>query len=66
MQTYIISYESRSVIADKGYFFQTFLDVMSTHGQVAVIPPRSDRKPPHSSDRHRYQQRNLIERFKKK
>ena len=59
----IAGYESRFVIADKGYFLQAFLDVMSTYGQVVVIPPRSDRKPPHSYDRHRYQQRNLIERF---
>ena len=36
---------------------------MSKHGQVAVIPPRSNRKPPRCYDRHRYQQRNLIERF---
>ena len=39
---------------------------MSKQGQVAVIPPRSDRKTPHDYDRQRYRQRNLIERFNKK
>ena len=33
----IAGYESRSVIADKGYFSQAFLDVLSHHGQVAVM-----------------------------
>ena len=59
----IAGYESRSVIADKGYDSQAFLDVLSNHGQVAVIPPRSYRKTPRDYDRHRYKQRNLIERL---
>ena len=59
----IAGYESRSVIADKGYDSQAFLDVLSHHGQVAVIPPRSYRKTPRDYDRHRYKQRNLIERL---
>ena len=52
--------------ADKGDDSQAFHDVISNSGQIAVIPPRSNRKPPRYYDRHRYKQRHLIERFIKK
>ena len=59
----IAGYESSYVIADKGDDSQAFQDVIFNSGQIAVIPPRSNRKTPRCYDRHRYKQRHLIERF---
>ena len=50
--------EAQSVIADKGYDGNAFVDTIEAQGAQAVIPPRSNRY-----DRHLYKDRNLVERF---
>ena len=44
--------EAQSVIADKGYDADTFVDTIETRGAQAVIPPRSNRLTQPAYDRH--------------
>lgn len=55
--------EAHSVIADKGYDADAFVDTIETRGAQAVIPPRSNRLTQRAYDRHLYKDRNLVERF---
>ena len=54
---------AQSVVADKGYDSDAFVETVTAQGSQAVIPPRSNRLNPHTFDRHIYKSRNLIERF---
>ena len=51
------------VIADKGYDSAKLVEAIEAAGAEAVIPPRSNRKEPRDYDKHRYKERNLVERF---
>ena len=55
--------KAQSVIADKGYDANTFVDNIEAQGAQAVIPPRSNRLTQRAYDRHLYKDRNLVERF---
>ena len=59
----IEGFEAGAVIADKGYDADHLRGVMRDKGAEAVIPPRSNRKSPHTCDKVLYQERNLAERF---
>ena len=52
-----------SVVADKGYDSDTFVQAIMAQGSQAVIPPRSNRLNPRDFDHHIYKDRNLVERF---
>lgn len=51
------------MIADKGYDVDALVQRIQANGAEAIIPPRSNRLTPRDYDRHRYQARNLVERF---
>lgn len=51
------------MIADKGYDADALVQRIEAAGAEAIIPPRSNRTAPRDYDRHRYQARNLVERF---
>jgi len=51
------------VIGDKGYDSQALVDARNARGAEAVIPSRSNRKPPRRYDQERYRDRSLVERF---
>lgn len=50
-----------TVIGDKGYDADAFVEEVEQLGAEAVIPPRSNRRTPRSWDAHRYRARHLIE-----
>jgi putative transposase len=52
-----------AVIADRAYDAEHFHDTILDAGAVPVIPPRPNRRNPHTYDRDLYKERNLIERF---
>jgi putative transposase len=52
-----------AVIADRAYDAEHFHDTILDAGAVPVIPPRPNRRRPHTYDRDLYKERNLIERF---
>lgn len=54
---------AESIVADKGYDSDTFVEAIVTQGSEPVIPPRSNRLTPREFDRHLYKSRQLIERF---
>ena len=51
------------VIADRAYDAEHFHDTILDAGAVPVIPPRPQRKRPHTYDKAIYKERNLVERF---
>lgn len=51
------------MIADKGYDADALVKRIEAGGAEAIIPSRSNRLAPREYDRHRYQARNLVERF---
>jgi len=51
------------VIADRAYDAEHFHDTILDAGAIPVIPPRPERRRPHTCDRMLYKERNLIERF---
>ena len=57
----IADYVCEHVIADKAYDSHEFLQSIIDRGAVPVIPPRSNRKEPHSYDKHLYRERHLVE-----
>jgi len=59
----IDGFEAGAVIADKGYDADHLHEAIRDTGAEAVIPPRSNRKSPHTYDKALYQERNLAERF---
>ena len=52
-----------TVIADKGYDSQAVVAAVEDQGGEAVVPSRSNAKPPRKTDWSRYKDRNLVERF---
>lgn len=52
-----------AVIADKGYDSDALVDIIEASGAEAIIPPRSNRNTQRKVDWHRYEARNLVERF---
>jgi len=52
-----------SLIADKGYDSDDFINSLECRSCTAVIPPKSNRKKPREYDKYVYKERNLIERF---
>jgi transposase len=52
-----------TVIADKGYDSNAFVESLEEKGCTVVIPPRSNRKTPRDYDKHVYKERHLIECF---
>ena len=55
--------EAHSVIADKGYDADAFVDLIETQGAQAVVPPCNHRLTQRVYDRHLYKDRNLVGRF---
>ena len=55
--------ESEHVIADRAYDSNQFLGSIIRSGAVPVIPPRSNRREPHSYDEYLYRERHLVECF---
>lgn len=51
------------LMADKGYNANALRTLVGERGAWANIPPKSNRKDPICFSRHRYRDRNLIERF---
>jgi len=51
------------LIADKGYDADSILNLAHSQGQIAVIPPRSNRKVQREYDSHIYKERHLVECF---
>ena len=52
-----------TVVADKACDADIFLPRIERSGAMAVIPPQASRVDQRCFDRHRYRDRNLIERF---
>lgn len=52
-----------AVIADKAYDADALRKKIEAQGGKAVIPPRRNRKQPHSHDADLYKERNKVERF---
>ena len=55
--------ESEHVIADRAYDSNQFRESIIGNGAGAVIPPRSNRRKPHSYDEYLYRERHLVECF---
>jgi transposase len=51
------------LMADKGYDADSILELATTQNQIAVIPPRSNRKVQRQYDAHMYKERHLVECF---
>lgn len=51
------------MIADKGYDADALVQRIERGQAQAIIPPKSNRTHLRPYDRHRYQARNLVERF---
>jgi transposase len=52
-----------AAISDKGCDSDALLNAIEATGAQAIIPPRSNRSTQRKIDWHRYQARNLVERF---
>jgi len=52
-----------TVIADKGYDSNAFIQSLKNKGCTPVIPPKKNRKNPRDYDKHVYVERHLIECF---
>lgn len=59
----IAGFDTEVVIADKGYDSDRFIATIEAAGAETVIPPRRHRTTACAFDRHRYQARQLVERF---
>ena len=55
--------EIESVLADKGYDSNAFIEMITALEAQAVIPSRKSRKEPRDYDIELYKERNLVERF---
>ena len=55
--------DSEYVIADRAYDSTRFYESIIGSGAVPVIPPRSNRRAPHSYDEYLYRERHLVECF---
>jgi transposase len=56
-------HQPSTVIADKAYDADAFLELVSARDAEAVIPPTKIRTVQRRYSRRKYKQRNLIERF---
>lgn len=52
-----------TVLADKGYDAEAWLNKLQEQGSSAVIPPKKNRKTPRKIDKFLYKERHLIECF---
>ena len=59
----IAGMESEHVITDRAYDSNQFRESIIGNGAIAVIPPRSNRRKPHSYDEYLYRERHLVECF---
>ena len=59
----IAGIESGHVIADRAYDSDEFRKSIAGNGAIPVIPPRSNRRKPHSYDEYLYRERHLVECF---
>jgi transposase len=58
-----IDYQPEKVIGDKGYDSDPLRQALEQRGIEVIIPCRSNRKQPHSYDKHLYKERHLVECF---
>lgn len=56
-------FNNTTIIADKGYDSNDFVEYLEIQDCTVVIPPRSNRKNPRSYDEEEYKERHLIECF---
>ena len=54
---------AQSLLADKGYDADSFIQSLEVRGITVVIPPKSNRKIKRDCDFALYAERNLVERF---
>jgi transposase len=54
---------ARDVVADRGFFARTIIELIQAGGAAAHIPSQSNVKVRRVVDREIYRQRNLVERF---
>ena len=59
----IDGFQADYVLADKGYDSDEFVQIITTTGAQAVIPPRKNRTTLRDYDRDVYKERNLVERL---
>ena len=52
-----------NILADKGYDFNEFIELIEVQSQQPVIPPRCNRLEQREYDRHTYKERHLVEVF---
>ena len=62
-QELIDGLDSEYVIADRAYDSNQFIESITKSSAVPVIPPRSNRKEPHTYDEYLYRERHLVECF---
>jgi transposase len=53
----------RYLLADKGFDADWFVELLSKHSIIAVIPSKSNRKIQREYDKDLYKERNVVERF---
>ena len=56
-------HEPDTVIADKGYDKQSFVETIEARGAAATIPTQTNRTQQRVLDPHVYRERNVCERF---
>jgi transposase len=54
---------ARDVVADRGFFARTIIELIEANGAAAHIPSQSNVRVRRVVDREIYRQRNLVERF---
>ena len=55
--------DAQTIIGDKGYDSDAFINTITASGAEACIPPRANRIDQRAYDQHVYKVRNLVERF---
>jgi transposase len=62
-QTLLALVEPDTLLGDKGYDADRFIDSLTARAIKVVIPPKSNRKVKRDCDFALYRERNLVERF---
>ena len=62
-QALVAQVEPKTLLADKGYDADAFIESLEARAITPVIPPKSNRKVKRGCDFALYRERNLIERF---
>ena len=62
-QALIAGYETKALLADKGYDTDALVAEIEARGAQAVIPPRSNRLKPREYDKELYKGRHAVECF---